>query len=663
MMAALDWLARATNNLANFLLVVRDALRTNDFSTLGNMIGNFARSAAEGLSTLFGNLLSPENVTYALVTGKTVLIDFIIRTLSEILTGAINAVSQNLPQWVQNGSTYLRELVPLLIQSLKDSWNTLSNTIQLSGDGLANALGNLWNTIKSISGLESDNVASMIGNLPNQIAAWWTDNLPAIQDGMNSIMNAVINGYNNTWDWIKSNIGSREQFTQLSNDLSVSFQNFYRETVDKGYEMLGNFIGAITTFLTGPQLAAAMKKVQENLGWGAEELGFRIGVIIGDLIETIMVNGRTAVMNFVQLILNEGPSLIAALLSFVESILATLNITILRAIQGLIEGILASLGLTDWIPAVSAFFDGLVRMISENSRMVQDILNNFANWWRSLELGTMLRNFIEFATNFASQVMPRILAIMGRIPELLINMTSVSIKTAMTDMITTLQNAVTAITDNIGLDSVSNYVRNSFQNIRDSINDLGGPIEAQMDFVRQFNEYVRDIGMQNQQLMQQYGFSNASSTRAMSATIERAATTISKATATVNKADLGEFAQNLSNSQGQMRNALVQISNTLSGEAVSLFTPVGTRIAQGVLDGFLLSMPAVESAMRNALDGISSNLSLSSSAASPSSRGISSISTVNNKNVMLNLTVNQTAPQSLVENIRYAQALATSRIY
>jgi hypothetical protein len=117
----------------------------------------------------------------------------------------------------------------------------------------------------------------------------------------------------------------------------------------------------------------------------------------------------------------------------------------------------------------------------------------------------------------------------------------------MTDMITTLQNAVTAITDNIGLDSVSNYVRNSFQNIRDSINDLGGPIEAQMDFVRQFNEYVRDIGMQNQQLMQQYGFSNASSTRTMSTTIEKAAITISKATATVNKADLGEFAHGTMN--------------------------------------------------------------------------------------------------------------------
>jgi hypothetical protein len=36
---------------------------------------------------------------------------------------------------------------------------------------------------------------------------------------------------------------------------------------------------------------------------------------------------------------------------------------------------------------------------------------------------------------------------------------------------------------------------------------------------------------------------------------------------------------------------------------------------------------------------------------------------VNNKNVQLDVTINQTTPTDTVNNIRYAQALAASKIY
>lgn len=662
MIAAIDWLTRAANALANFLFVVRDAIRTGDMSRLGSMFKTFGDNVATALGGTLQNLLSPENVAYALVTGKANLINFIITTLTEVFIGALGNIEKNLPTWVQNSASYMSRLVPLLLEELRTSWETLSSTLVLSASGILNALDGVWNTIKTVTGTETDTTAGLAGNLPNAVAAMWIENAPAMRAGMEAIMAEVRNGYYNTWEWIRTNIGSREQFIALSSDLGTEYANFSREVANKSNDMLSEFVANIVSFLTGPNIASAMRQVRDDLGFAAEELFFRLGVIMVDLTKTAVKNQVTGLTNTLMTVINDLPQLLAGIFAVFEQIETTINVTVLRSIQGLITGIISALGMTDWVPAIDKFFDDTVQNIEESSRKMMESLNNFSNWWRSLELGTMLRNFTQFTFDFATNVMPQVVAAMARLPELLISLTSSIIKTALTDMITTLQNGITAITDRMNLGSVSQFVRESFQNIRDGIADIGGPMQQQMDFINEYNELLRQIGRENAQLMQQYGFTNASAATAANNTIARTATTIAKASATVNKSDIGEFAQNLNNAQGQMRTALVNIANTLSGEAVSLFTPVGTRIAQGVLDGFLASMPYVESAMRSALDGISGSLSLSGAAA-PTSRGVSSISTVNNKNVMLNLTVNQTTPTTLVENIRYAQALATSRIY
>lgn len=631
----LNWLTQTNIALTQFLLTVRDALNSGDFSALTGMFRSFSENIVSRLQETVGSLLTPENVVYALVTGKARLLNFIITTLTDLFINAINYVKENLPTWIQNGSAYLKELVPLLMQSLTESWNTLSGTLSLSADGIVNALSGLWQTVMNIARAESQNIAITVGDIPNMIANKLSEN------------------------FLTSS--GRAEFIRYFSLFMEEARAFSANFIDSAYEMMGNFVGSVSKFFTGPELSNAFTTLRIRLGDAAEEIGFRIAIIAADLIKTMIANSKVNFENFVMLILNEGPSLLAAIMSVFVQIEATLRATVLRAIQGLITGILTAFGLTDWIPAINKFFDEMVRDIEMSASAITNALNGFANWWRGLELGTMLRDFTRFVQDYAVTIFPRIVQILAQMPTLLVNMASVSIKTALRDMVTTLQNAITSITDSMGLSPVSDYVRRTFQIIRDSINGLGGPIQQQVDWLRQFNDYIRETGQQSQQLLTQFGFSNAGATRAVTTSIANSAQTIARATSVVNDSDLGQFAQNLSSAQSSMRNSLSQIASTLSGDAVSLFTPVGIRIAQGILEGFLAALPSIESHMKNALSSLSSQLSMSAS--TTTSQGVSAINTVNNKNVNLSVTINQSTPTNVVENLRYAQALATSRIY
>ena len=132
-----------------------------------------------------------------------------------------------------------------------------------------------------------------------------------------------------------------------------------------------------------------------------------------------------------------------------------------------------------------------------------------------------------------------------------------------------------------------------------------------------------------------------------------------------------------------MLTALDSVVTTLnSGTLYTRFYTVGQTIANGIMAGINANLTGILQTIYNRFDisGINNNISslqsqvttLQSQVAAlqrPSSvgGGVPSLgfnsTVVNNKNVQLDVTINQTTPTDTVNNIRYAQALAASKIY
>jgi tape measure domain-containing protein len=606
MISVISWLTQGAGALTNFMNVASEAVRTGDFSTLSNMIKEGSSTIIRALGELVRSLLSPENVAWALTEGRVNLMIAIKNTLEEIFGGSIDEVSQKIPGWISGAKQYLDEFIPELLNGLSNSWTLLSNEFNISPNGILNAFSTMW-----------DSIAPTISNLPQMIGDAWRDNAPAIQNGISV-----------AWEWIK------DQLRRLWNWIETD-----------GMQGLDTAIrGLISLFSSGGWndfMNEADRSITEAMG------------AIGELAGKMLV---TALFDYL-------PSIVAQLLKFVFQLTRLVSNGMNNLISGLIQGMLRIIGMDEAADKVKAFFEGQINATRNAVNFISEALDRFTNFWNSIDITGTFRNFVRLVSEYFSTIFPKWLAGLAQIPEMLLNTASIGIKRALTDMVTVIQNAITSITDNTwGLSGVSDSVRATFQNMRDSINNIGGSLEGQMNAVSNWMENMNQVEQMTADLIRNNGRIVSYGIQQNNRAIQETAKTVEYAASKVNEADLDEFTASINRAQSQLRTQMASSAQVLTGTVGNMFESVGQQIANGIYDGFMSTWPLVADAIQSAIQSVSTPLSTVPSS-TPNISSTGSVSTVNNKNVNLNVTINQTTSTTPVENLRYAQALANARIY
>ena len=662
MTSALNWLTQATNSLAGFLSVVSQAATTGDWTTVTTTISTWATNMSTIITDNLRNLFSPENVAWFLTEGRANLVSFVIEKLGGIFTEAINTVSANLPATIQSASQYVKELIPNLITGIENSWNTLSSTISLTSSGLVNAFHGMWDTIQEITNTRGQTITQMVGNLPIAIAAMWEANKSSIRSGSDGLFDIIRESYQTTWEWIKSNIGSRDNFVQLSNSLSDEFSLWYRNAAESAWRTFSELTDKVVAYFTGPEFAASFDSASAVMGKSAEEAAFRLGVIIINFFKDTIKQGVVAAKEMYAYLVDQGPTLLAIGLSLFFKIKAAIDATIIRTISGLIQGILAAFGLTDWIPAVARFFDGLVDNVNRSSNDITTALNRFANWWRSLELGTMLRNFVTFVSNYVTRIMPQTVMLLAQMPGMIIDAAGNVIKEAMINMLTMIQNAIQSILGAIpGMSGYISTIQQMFQGWRDTVDGIGGTTAeatARIEAWRQaLLAYNRDLN----NLMIETGMDNLAGQTAVGArSMARSAATVTESLNKMANTNISNLAADVSYTTNQLQSSLSDMARTLMTTTTPMFMQLGSAIAGGIASGFDTAWASVAANIQNSVSGVAG---MTVAGRAGGGGGVASITNVNNRSVDMNVTINQTTPTSTYDNLRYAQSLAQAKIF
>jgi hypothetical protein len=710
MVSVLDWLGRASNALAGFLSIVSQAANSGDWSTVVNTITTWAQNLSTIIGGKLANLFSPENVAWALTEGRARLVSWIIDKLGGILTEAINNISENMPAIIQGASQYVKDLIPNLITGIENSWTILSNSISFQSAGITNALSNMWDALLVETDMKGKSLSDIMSGVLPAVTNMWNMYSPQIGDALSGVWESIKQAFNRVWDWLMENYGSKEAFSKVIQGMIDNFGEMQSTAVNELFNMLGVASRWIVSFLSGPEVNSAFEDVKDAMSRFGENIGFILGAAITDFYKMAMREMPKIMWATLKWIVDNVPSLAAELLKVAMSIIDVLNETIMGIIKGLILGVVSALGREDWIPSITKFFDDLSRNYRATSKMITDSLDEFARWWNSFSLADMFSNFIRFVGGLVSTVLPEAIEVLSHLPGILVDQVGVSIKRALTDMLTVIQNSLTAMTDSLpGGGLVSDWIRSKFGNMRDAINNVGGSTYDAQERIHMFTEAIGHLNAQYNQLI--YNTQTASrsvSGHAADAIVDNTKK-IATAANTLDNASVSGLADSMSATTRELQTNMSDMSYTMQSMALQSFTPVGDRVAVGVMTGFSDALPQmrtvfeqmnsqmydvaeqmmydvvphfqmVGNAIADAIGrGFSSswasvsasiNAAVSSTAmysggmAAPMSvAGTTSVTNYNNRSVDMNVTINQTTPTSTFDNLRYAQALAQAKIF
>jgi tape measure domain-containing protein len=591
--------------IRNVADVILSAFKTGDFS----VIETWASALMTKLSEVVSTYINPDSIAAAI-------------TLIDPLTPnpkIVNWLLSTLGRAVEYTASNLHTIVTKIVDGFSNTWDEITTNWNADSSGIKAALNKAWDAlVDEWNNYGKPMIMNAIGTLPDAIATVWKNNAPTVGNALNEAWKIVGNGLDTMWNGMV-NFFTPQKIDEIATKL--------RESVRDGMQMLWKYTST-------PEFYDGANRLMRAVG-GILEGAFR-GLIT-------FFSGSE---------LKEAFDLFSMFVAKTVDVLAqTAVIGVAHAIKGTIDSLMNSTGLQSWMPNFDSAMDNWIaeqeRKATENAQFFDDqarkISERYAEERKKMGAANTAtdsaQQFAEAVSSVPStSYVDRYSQAFGSTASAIdaatqsVNTWSASSSVAFDSASTSATNAAQKMTD---FKNNSADFSRGMETIYNQMGNLGNT--ASINFVNNFSNYI-----------------------------------------------LGDGKKSMVVSFTQAMDSLVAILN--DGRVFNKFFVIGQTIAGGVIAGINANLTGILAIITDklGLNSLASGLSTVTSAVttlqsqvaaiekqlnspaglSSTANGIQDTSTtVNQKNVNLQVTINQTTPTDTVNNIRYAQALATSKIY
>lgn len=604
-----DAMSNVVAGIRNVSDIVMTAFKTGDFSAITAWGTALLSKVTEVLSTY----INTDTIAAAITLINPLTPNpQIINWLLGILARAVDWVADN-----------LHEIVTKLVDKFSETWDTITSDWNVDSSGIKAALNNAWDSlVDEWNNYGKPNIMNAVSGLPDQIATIWKNNAPTIGHALDNAWSIATDNLTIMWDGMVGYF-TPQKIDELSSQLSRA---------------IATGMIALWEYTSSPEFYEGANRFLSAIG------GVMSGVFRG--ISNFLLGGDA--LMFTKLF---GLFLLKMLTATADAML----ITVAQSFKGLIEGILVASGMQNLMPAFSSimqnFIDERAQKATENAQrfdeMAQYIVEAEAKRKEVIAQlsGTAATQTSAFGDAVKSLPSTSYIDIYGKA----FSNTTTSIDTA-TQSVMSWGNTATQAFDSSSQSAVNaaksmtDFKTNTkeFSSAMESINRQMGVLgnTAGANFVNNFSNYI--LGDGKRSMVQSF-------TQSMDSMV-----------AILN--------------DGRVFNKFFIIGQTIAGGVMAglnanltgVLQTISDRLGIGNLASGLSTVTTAVSSLQSQVDSIQRQLSSTGGGGGGGGGGRSSVSdttTVNQKNVNLQVTINQTTPTDTVNNIRYAQALAASKIY
>jgi hypothetical protein len=600
-----DAITNMVAGVRNVADVIMSAFQTGDFSVIETWAGALMTKLTEVVSTY----INPDSIAAAItfidpLTPNPKIVNWLLSTIGRAV------------EWTASN---LHTIVTKVVDGFSATWDEITTNWEADSSGIKSALNKAWNAlVDEWNNYGKPKILNAVSGLPAQIEQIWKDNAPSIGHALDNAWSIATDNLTIMWDGMVGYF-TPQKIDEFSSQLSRA---------------IATGMIALWEYTSSPEFYEGANRFLSAIG------GVMSGVFRG--ISNFFLGGDA--LMFTKLF---GLFLLKMLTATADALV----ITVAQSLKGLIEGMMVSVGLQNLMPGFSAamqsFIDNRAQQATENAQrfdeMAQYIVDAEAKRKEVIAQlsGTAAMQTSAFGDAVKSLPSTSYIDIYGKS----FSNTTTSIDTA-TQSVMSWGNTATQAFDSSSQSainaakSMTDFKNNSadfsrgMENIYNQMGTVGNT--AALNFVNNFSNYI-----------------------------------------------LGDGKKSMVVSFTQAMDSLVAILN--DGRVFNKFFVIGQTIAGGVIAGINANLTGILAIItaKLGLDTLASGLStvtssvntlqsqvaaiekqLSTAGAGVSSAGFQDASTtVNQKNVNLQVTINQTTPTDTVNNIRYAQALATSKIY
>lgn len=606
-----DAMSNVVAGIRNVSDIVMTAFKTGDFSAIEAWGSSLLAKVTEVISTYINTDTIAAAITLINpLTPNPQIINWLLGTLAR----AVDWVADN-----------LHEIVTKLVDKFSETWDTITSDWNVDSSGIKLALNKAWDSlVNEWNNYGKPNIMNAVNGLPNQIATIWRDNAPGIGHALDDAWRIATDNLTIMWDGMVAYF-SPSKIDELSGQL--------RTAVVTG-------MIALWDYTSSPAFSEGANRFLNAIG------GVMAGVFRG---LGNFITGPDALM-FQQLF---GLFLLKMLDMAAQGVV----IVVAQSIKGMVEGIMVASGLQNLMPGFSAAMQGYIdeqtKVANQNAQYFDERAKDVMEFAEKQKqriaerAGSAADSTNMFGDAVKSLPSTSYIDIYGQS----FSNTTSSVESA-TQAVTSWGDSATRAFDSSSQaavtagKSMTDFKTNTkeFSGAMDSIYRQMGVLgqTASANFVNNFSNYI--LGEGKRVMIQSF-------TQAMDSIV-----------AALN--------------DGRVFNKFFIIGQSIAGGVIAginanltgILQTISDRLGIGSLAQGLATVTSTVSSLESQVSDIQRQLSTSSSGFGGNGGGTggrSSLSetTVNQKNVNLQVTINQTTPTDTVNNIRYAQALAASKIY
>lgn len=644
---ALTFLGNLISGIAQFVSVVATAFKTGDYSAISTWFTGFWQVIKNSVANLFSTVFSPENMVNTRVR--------ITNALLKMLQTAIQGVADSIP----NIATWFSKFITLLEKVF-----TGEGTVQFETSGVLSAINNLFTAIWTEMTNRLPNLVTVMESLPEKIGAAWEINSPKMSAAISRFWNQkLIPAIGQLWKWLEANGG-------------------------KAMKMAAD---AIINWIGSPSfdnvVASVLQGLSNALGAIARSLVHLLPTLLFDLL----------------------PALMSALDVLMQRLMTWVSTALNSTVGGLLAGILDNMGLKEWGTSVVSYFDGVNKRLNEGADKNIWKINAQSDAWRHY------RRVIETTTLSNEEfrkVEQQMFTDMDNINKGMYVFYDVAPKafTAPTAQLnkwdTGLNNLDSGLGDVNG--SVKDFGRDAkgaFQEAYSGATGTGTAVRAiGTNAASGFGAFMTQAGYaitKAQTFREKVGVMGTDTTTALGKVAGSFDTNDLFSKLTGIYTELGRYGTAAAFAWGDKFKAYfldpltakqieTAIMWSLSSATANIkldtnfnmnLRSIGYFIAKGIADAITSNQNSIATAIKNSL-GVSKILGDIASLTTRMTNAERSITAIqmgrsrsagyggdnggnvdNSKNVTLYVTINQSTPTAVTDNIRYAQALALAKIF